>query len=307
MLSTVSKNFFLYVSQHKGLNKAARKWGLKFGAAQVVAGVTIDHAIQTVQELNNKGILCTLDHLGEFVHSTEEALQATEYNVRTLEAIGKAGVKSHLSVKMTQLGLDIDREFCVKNMCQILDAAKRTNNFVRIDMEDYAHCQITLDILRELREVYGFDNVGTVIQAYLHRAHNDVKDLKGISLRLVKGAYKEDPAVAYQDKKEIDGNYMKIIKEHLQSGSYTAIASHDHHIIAKVKKFAEDNHISRDQFEFQMLYGFREELQESLVKEGYKMRVYVPFGDDWFGYFMRRLAERPQNVGFALRGFFSKK
>jgi len=307
MFSTISKNFFLYVSQHKGLNKAARKWGLKFGAAQVVAGVTIDHAIQTVKELNDKGILCTLDHLGEFVNSTEEALQATEYNVRTLEAIGKAGVNSHLSVKMTQLGLDIDREFCVKNMCQILDAAKRTNNFVRIDMEDYAHCQITLDILRELREVYGFDNVGTVIQAYLYRAHNDVKDLKGISLRLVKGAYKEEPAVAYQDKKEIDENYMKIIKEHLQSGSYTAIASHDHRIIAKVKKFAEDNDIPRTQFEFQMLYGFREELQESLVKEGYKMRVYVPFGDDWFGYFMRRLAERPQNVGFALRGFFSKK
>ncbi|MEK4146010.1 proline dehydrogenase [Robertmurraya sp. FSL W8-0741] len=307
MFSTISKNFFLYVSQHKGLNKAARKWGLKFGAAQVVAGVTIDHAIQTVKELNDKGILCTLDHLGEFVNSTEEALQATEYNVRTLEAIGKAGVNSHLSVKMTQLGLDIDREFCVKNMCQILDAAKRTNNFVRIDMEDYAHCQITLDILRELREVYGFDNVGTVIQAYLYRAHNDVKDLKGISLRLVKGAYKEEPAVAYQDKKEIDENYMKIIKEHLQSGSYTAIASHDHRIIAKVKKFAEDNDIPRTQFEFQMLYGFREELQESLMKEGYKMRVYVPFGDDWFGYFMRRLAERPQNVGFALRGFFSKK
>jgi len=307
MLATVSKNFFLYVSQHKGLNKAARKWGLKFGAAQVVAGMTIEDAIHSVKELNDKGILCTLDHLGEFVSSTEEALLATEYNVRTLEAIGKAGVQSHLSVKMTQLGLDIDRDFCVKNMCQILDAAKRTNNFVRIDMEDYAHCQVTLDILRELREVYGFEHVGTVIQAYLHRALDDVRALKGIPLRLVKGAYKEDPSVAYQDKKEIDENYMTIIKEHLLSGSYTAIASHDHHIIAKVKKFAADNKIPRNQFEFQMLYGFREELQESLVNEGYNMRVYVPFGDDWFGYFMRRLAERPQNVGFALRGLFSKK
>lgn len=306
MLATVSKNFFLYVSQNKGLNKAAKKWGLKFGAAQVVAGVTIDSAIQTVGELNKKGIVCTLDHLGEFVFSREEATVATEYNVRTLEAIAKSGVNCNLSVKMTQLGLDIDREFCVKNMCQILDAAKRTNNFVRIDMEDYSHCQVTLDILKELREVYGFDNVGTVIQAYLHRAVEDVKDLKGIALRLVKGAYKEDPSVAYQDKEVIDENYFTIIKTHLLSGSYTAIASHDHNIIEKVKKFAKENNISKEQFEFQMLYGFRTEMQQSLVNEGYKMRVYVPFGDDWFGYFMRRLAERPQNVAFAMKGFFSK-
>lgn len=306
MIATVSKNFFLYLSQNKGLNHAAKKWGLKFGAAQVVAGVTIEHAMQTVRELNKKGIVCTLDHLGEFVSSKEEAIHATEYNVRTLEAIGKTGVKSNLSVKMTQLGLDIDRDFCIKNMCQILDTAKRTNNFVRIDMEDYSHCQVTLDILRELREVYGFDNVGTVIQAYLHRSIDDVKDLKGIPLRLVKGAYKEDPSVAYQEKAVIDKNYMKLIEEHLLSGSYTAIASHDHEIIAKVKDFVKKNNIPNDQFEFQMLYGFRIELQQSLVKEGYKMRVYVPFGDDWFGYFMRRLAERPQNVSFALKGFFSK-
>ncbi|MEQ2529519.1 proline dehydrogenase [Bacillaceae bacterium CLA-AA-H227] len=306
MIATVSKNFFLYLSQNKGLNQAAKKWGLKFGAAQVVAGVTIEHAMQTVKDLNEKGIVCTLDHLGEFVSSREEAIQATEYNVRTLEAIGKTGVNSNLSVKMTQLGLDIDKDFCIKNMCQILDAAKRTNNFVRIDMEDYSHCQVTLDILRELREVYGFDNVGTVIQAYLHRSLDDVKDLKGIPLRLVKGAYKEDPSVAYQDKPVIDKNYMRLIEEHLLSGSYTAIASHDHHIIAKVKDFVKKNNIPNDQFEFQMLYGFRTELQQSLVKEGYKMRVYVPFGDDWFGYFMRRLAERPQNVSFAVKGFFSK-
>ncbi|RTR33093.1 proline dehydrogenase [Robertmurraya yapensis] len=306
MIATVSKNFFLYLSQNKGLNQAAKKWGLKFGAAQVVAGVTIEHAMQTVKDLNEKGIVCTLDHLGEFVSSREEAIQATEYNVRTLEAIGKTGVNSNLSVKMTQLGLDIDKDFCIKNMCQILDAAKRTNNFVRIDMEDYSHCQVTLDILRELREVYGFDNVGTVIQAYLHRSLDDVKDLKGIPLRLVKGAYKEDPSVAYQDKPVIDKNYMRLIEEHLLSGSYTAIASHDHHIIAKVKDFVKKNNIPNNQFEFQMLYGFRTELQQSLVKEGYKMRVYVPFGDDWFGYFMRRLAERPQNVSFAVKGFFSK-
>ncbi|MGB8272616.1 MAG: proline dehydrogenase family protein, partial [Priestia megaterium] len=140
----------------------------------------------------------------------------------------------------------------------------------------------------------------------LFRAEQDVKDLKGISLRLVKGAYQESPTVAYQEKKEIDNNYMRIIEEHLLSGSYTAIASHDHNIIEKVKEFAKKHHINRNQFEFQMLYGFRTDMQLSLAKEGYKMRVYVPFGNDWFGYFMRRMAERPQNVAFALKGFFSK-
>jgi proline dehydrogenase len=304
MIAEVSKNIFLYASQNKGLNKAAKKWGLKFGAAQVVAGVTIGSAMEKVKELNDKGLVCTLDHLGEFVYTREEALEATEYNVKTLEAIAKTGVNSNLSVKMTQLGLDIDRDFCVGNMRRILETAKETNNFVRIDMEDYSHCQITLDILRELRDTY--ENVGTVIQAYLYRSEQDVKELKGVPLRLVKGAYKEPVKVAFQDKQQIDENYFKIIKEHLLSGSYTAIASHDHNIIAKVKSFVKEHNISRDQFEFQMLYGFRTELQLKLVQDGYKMRVYIPFGDDWFGYFMRRLAERPQNVSFALKGLFSK-
>ncbi|MDN3017206.1 proline dehydrogenase [Paenibacillus sp. BSR1-1] len=304
MLAEVSKNVFLYASQSKGLNKAAKKWGLRFGASQVVAGDTIESAIKKVEELNKKGLVCTLDHLGEFVSSREEAIEATEYNVKTLEAMAKAGVNSNLSVKMTQLGLDIDRDFCVNNMRRILAAAKKHNNFVRIDMEDHAHCQITLDILSELRQTY--DNVGTVIQAYLFRAHEDVKELKGIPLRLVKGAYKESPEVAYQEKEKVDENYLKIIEEHLLSGSYTAIASHDHQIIAKVKEFTQKNNIPRDQFEFQMLYGFRTDMQLSLVQEGYKMRVYIPFGNDWFGYFMRRLAERPQNVAFALKGLLSK-
>ena len=189
-------------------------------------------------------------------------------------------------------------------MRRIVETAKKYDNFVRIDMEDYAHCQMTLDILRELRETY--DNVGTVIQAYLFRAEQDVKELKGVPLRLVKGAYQESPTVAFQDKAQIDENYMRIIEEHLLSGTYTAIASHDHNIIAKVKEFAHKNNIPRTQFEFQMLYGFRTDMQLSLAKEGYTMRVYVPFGNDWFGYFMRRLAERPQNVAFALKGFFSK-
>ncbi|MGZ9870220.1 proline dehydrogenase family protein [Priestia endophytica] len=304
MLANVSKNVFLHASQNRVLNKAAKKWGLRFGAGQVVAGDTIEGAMKKVRELNEKGLVCTLDHLGEFVSSREEATEATQYNVRTLEAMAANGVDCNLSVKMTQLGLDIDRSFCLDNMRRILDTAKQYNNFVRIDMEDYAHCQMTLDILRELRETY--DNVGTVIQSYLFRAEQDVKDLKGVPLRLVKGAYQESPTVAFQNKEDVDKNYVRIIEEHLLSGSYTAIASHDHNIIEKVKEMVEKYNIPRTQFEFQMLYGFRSELQLSLVQEGYKVRVYVPFGKDWFGYFMRRLAERPQNVAFALKGFFSK-
>jgi proline dehydrogenase len=304
MLSDVSKNVFLHVSRNPLLNKAAKKWGLRFGASQVVAGTSIESAMRKVQELNEKGLICTLDHLGEFVSSRTEAIDATIYNIKTLEAIAKKGLNSNLSVKMTQLGLDIDKDFCLDNMRQILDVAKKHNNFVRIDMEDHAHCQITLDILSELRKTY--DNVGTVIQAYLHRAEQDIKDLQGVSLRLVKGAYQESPEVAYQEKAKIDDNYMQIIKAHMINGSYTAIATHDHRIIDKVKAFTKEHHIPNDQFEFQMLYGFRTELQLRLVEEGYKMRVYIPFGVDWFGYFMRRLAERPQNIAFAFKGFFFK-
>lgn len=304
MLASVSKNFFLYVSRNKILNKAAKKWGLKLGASQVVAGDSIEKMVEKVKELNQKGLVCTLDHLGEFVTSKEEALEATESIVKTLEVMAAENLNGQLSVKLTKLGIDIDRPFCVKNMHRILEIAKSHHQFVTIDMEDYVHCQITLDILQELREKH--DHVGTVIQAYLFRSEQDVKALKGIPLRLVKGAYRESPHVAFQTKKDIDENYLKLIKYYLLSGSYTAIATHDHYIIAQVKQFVYENNISRDQFEFQMLYGFRKEMQQRLVTEEYKMRVYVPYGNDWFAYYMRRLAERPQNVSFALRGLFSK-
>jgi len=303
MFAKASKDFFLRVSKNKVLNRAAKRWGLRLGAAQVVAGDSIETMIGKVRELNEKGLVCTLDHLGEFVSSREEAIEATDHNVKTLEAIAKEELNSHLSVKLTQLGLDIDRNFCVQNIIRILNKAKNHQIFVRIDMEDYSHCQVTLDILRELRKNY--DHVGTVIQAYLFQAEQDVRNLKGIPLRLVKGAYKESPKVAFQNKKDIDENYFKLIKIHLLSGTHTAIATHDHQIIAKVKQFVREHQIPRNQFEFQMLYGFRVDMQQSLVNEGYKMRVYVPYGSDWFAYYMRRLAERPQNISFALKGLFS--
>jgi proline dehydrogenase len=304
MMETAMKNFFLFLSQNKAMNQAAKKWGLRFGANRFVAGETIREAIAKVRDLNNKGLVCTLDHLGEFVFSREEATECADYCIKTLDAIHESGVDCNLSLKLTQIGLDIDINLCRDNMRRILDTAKKYGNFVRIDMEDYGHCQQTLDLLHELRCDY--DNVGTVIQAYLYRTEKDMDDLKGVPLRLVKGAYKESPEVAYPDKKDVDENYKKIIKKHLLNGSYTAIASHDDQIIEYTKQIVKEYNIPRDQFEFQMLYGIRTQSQIELAQQGYKMRVYVPYGNDWYGYFMRRLAERPANVAFVLKGMFSK-
>ncbi|WP_421616996.1 proline dehydrogenase family protein [Brevibacillus sp. TJ4] len=301
------KNFFLFLSKNQTLNAAAKKWGLRFGANRFVSGETIDEAIAVVRQLNENGLTCTLDHLGEFVFSVEEANESADYCIKTLEAIHRSGVDCNLSLKMTSLGLDISRELCMTNMRRILDTAKQYGNiFVRIDMEDYAHNQVTMDILEEL--LHEYDNVGTVIQAYLYKAADDIEKLKDkkVNFRLVKGAYKESPEVAFPEKADTDENYKKIIRQHLLNGGYAAVATHDEQIIAYVKQLVEEHNIPRSQFEFQMLYGIRTQSQIDLAREGYKMRVYVPYGKDWYGYFMRRLAERPANVAFVLKGMFSK-
>ncbi|MFB5660390.1 proline dehydrogenase family protein [Alteribacillus sp. HJP-4] len=303
-MKQISRDFFLFLSKNRTLNHGAKKWGLQLGASKVVAGVTAESAMKTVKSLNEKNLMCTVDHLGEFVTDKKEAKEAADYCQRTLNLIAEYGVDCNLSLKLTQLGLDIDQDLCLNNMYNILLTAKKHGNFVRIDMEDYGHYQLTLDILAELRKK--FDNVGTVLQAYLYRAESDLDQLKGIPLRLVKGAYKESSDVAMQDKEKIDANFLTLIEKHLLNGSYTAIATHDHSIIEHVKKFVRVHNLPKDLFEFQMLYGFRNEMQLELVKEGYRFRTYVPFGDDWYGYFMRRLAERPQNVAFAVKGLFSK-
>lgn len=300
----IGRSFFMFLAESEFIKSKAIKWGPKLGVDQVIAGETLQEAMEVIGKLNSKGLSCTVDYLGEFVFNKEEAIESANQSIRTLEAIANTGVDCNLSVKLTSLGLDVDRNLCRDNMVRILEKAKETNNFVRIDMEDYSHLDATLDILHELRQ--SFDNVGTAIQAYLYRAERDVRNLKGVNLRLIKGAYKESPEVAYQKKADVDKNYLKIIKVHLLNGSYAAIATHDHNIINEVKKFAKENNIPKSQFEFQMLYGFRTELQEEIAKEGYKMRIYVPYGDDWYGYYMRRLAERPQNVRLALQGLFGK-
>lgn len=303
-MELIMRNMFQSLGKSRSANRLAKKYGLRFGAARFVAGETIQQSIAAVRGLNESGRVATLDHLGEFVSSKEEALESAEMCLQTLDAIAESGVTSNLSLKMTSLGLDINKELCVSSMKRILDRARQYGNFVRIDMEDYAHCQISLDIYRELRQEY--DNVGIVIQAYLYRTEQDIADLGeiGANLRLVKGAYKESQQVAFPEKIAVDQNYLSIIQKHLLGGHYTAIASHDKAIIEFTKEFVRQQGIRNEQFEFQMLYGICDDLQNQLVKEGYRLRVYVPYGVDWFGYFMRRLAERPANVWFVLKNMF---
>lgn len=298
------RNMFQALGKSRSANRLAKKYGLRFGAARFVAGETIKQSIDAVRKLNEDGRVATLDHLGEFVFSEAEAAESADMCIQTLDAIASSGVQSNLSLKMTSLGLDISRDLCVSNMKRILNRARMHNNFVRIDMEDYAHCQVSLDIYRELRQE--FDNVGIVIQAYLFRTEQDIADLNELNanLRLVKGAYKESPEVAFPEKKDVDDNLKKIIRQHLLNGNYTAVASHDEAIINYTKALVSEHGIAKDRFEFQMLYGICEDLQKQLASEGYKVRVYVPYGVDWFGYFMRRLAERPANVWFVLKNMF---
>jgi proline dehydrogenase len=300
------KNFFLFLSTNKVLTKLAKKYGLRFGATRFVAGETTDKVIEVIKELNQKGLDVTLDYLGEFVDSREEAVQTTEFTIDVIKRIGSQKLLSQVSVKLTALGLDISEEFVLNNMRRILEAAKENNMFITIDMEDYTRCQKTLEIFKILRLEH--ENIGTVLQAYLFRTMNDIEDLNEYSacLRLVKGAYKESVDVAFPEKRDVDENFKKIIEKHLLNGNFTSVATHDEEMIKYTKELVNLHQIPNDQFEFQMLYGIRPERQLELVKEGYRMRVYVPFGTDWYGYFMRRLAERPANVAFVLKGIFKK-
>ncbi|MBW5448267.1 proline dehydrogenase [Cohnella sp. CFH 77786] len=305
-METMLRNAFQLLGRSRTANLMARKYGLRLGAGRFVAGQSVEQAIQAVRKLNAEGMKATLDHLGEFVGTGEEAAESARMCIRTLEAIADSGVDSNLSLKLTSLGLDLGEDLCMRNMRTILETARKYGNFVRIDMEDSSHCQMTLDLFRRLRSEY--ENVGVVIQAYLYRSGQDVEDLKALraNLRLVKGAYKEPPAVAFPHKNQVDDNFRKIIRQQLESGNYAAIATHDETVVEDMIAFIRERGIPNDAFEFQMLYGIAEHLQRRLVREGYRVRIYVPYGADWFGYFMRRLAERPANVWFVMKNWFRK-
>lgn len=298
------KNFFLYLSKNRLLNASAKKVGLKFGAKRFIAGETFEQAAKKIKKLNDDGLVVTVDYVGEFIETEKEANEMTEGSINAIKTIRKHNLNSHLSLKMTSMGLDISDEVVLRNMRRILDTAKENNVYVTIDMEDYSHCQKTIDIFHILAKEY--KNLGTVIQSYLYRSEKDVEDISQYApmIRFVKGAYKESSEVAYPDKKDIDQNLEKLIKQYLNYGHYTMVASHDEKIIEFTKTYAKENNIPKSQFEFQMLYGICVDLQKKLVKEGYTVRVYVPYGTDWYGYFMRRLAEKPSNVMLVLKGLF---
>lgn len=282
--------------------------GLPFAtrmAKRFVAGETLDDAISAVRVLNAKGLLATLDHLGENVHSEADAERAAQAYLDLLDKIAATGVNSNVSLKLTQLGLDVGEDVCIKNMRRILERARNNNNFVRIDMEGSPYTERTLKVFRTLREDYEFKNVGIVIQAYLYRSEQDVRELasEGANIRLCKGAYNEPAEVAFPVKADVDANYVKLMQIYLDEksrakGAYIGVATHDDNMINATKAFATAHNIGKDQFEFQMLYGIRPQMQEQLAAEGHKMRVYVPYGTEWYPYFMRRLAERPANVWF---------
>ncbi|MBS4220819.1 proline dehydrogenase family protein [Bacillus sp. FJAT-49711] len=300
------RTFFLFLSKNRFLTKMAKKYGLRFGASKFVAGETIEEAVHVIKELNNKGLSVTIDFLGEFVDSEQEANVMADNSIHAIQAIRKERLNAQLSLKLTSMGLDISDELVLYNMRRIMDVAARNQVFVTIDMEDYARCEKILQVYKMLKSEY--ENIGTVLQAYLYRAEQDLNHLArhSANLRLVKGAYKESAEVAFPFKEEVDKNFKKLIAAHILNGHFTAVATHDEKIIEYMKLFVLEKQIDYDLFEFQMLYGIRSERQLELVKEGYNMRVYVPYGKDWYGYFMRRLAERPANVAFVLKGIFKR-
>ncbi|MEK4396447.1 proline dehydrogenase [Bacillus sp. FSL K6-2860] len=305
-MESVTRNFFLFLSKSSLLNHIARNWGSAVASKKIIGGKDFESAISVIKRLNDQGMAVTVDHLGEFVTKAEIANERTNECIQTIQRIAEAGLNSHVSLKMTSLGLDIDDDLVYRNMKSILDTAEKHRIMVTIDMEDEQRCQKTLDIFKEMKSQYEY--VSTVLQAYLYRTEKDLDDLNELQpfLRLVKGAYKESAEVAYPNKKDVDQNYQKLIEKQLLTGNYTAIATHDDKMIEFTKNIVKKHNIPTSQFEFQMLYGMRSETQQALVKEGYQMRVYTPYGREWYGYYMRRLAERPANIAFALKGMTRK-
>ena len=274
-----------------------------------VAGETVDEAIQVVKKLRGQGIDVTFDQLGESVTNETEACASKDSYLRALDAIAASQVSSQVSVKLTQMGLDINTDLCLANLRQILKRAKQVGTLVTIDMEDSQHTQVTLNVFKTLREE--FDNVGIVLQSYLYRSEEDFKALMalGANIRLCKGAYKEPAEVAFPQKKDVDANYAKLAQLFFDSNAatnraYLDLATHDEKIIAGAKEYVTAHNVDRTRFEFQMLYGIRSDLQRKIVADGYTMRVYVPCGTHWYPYFMRRLAERPANVIFLISNLF---
>lgn len=309
------RSILIYLSKASWARNLVTRWSVAWKvASRFVAGEKLSDAVRTVEELNRAGINATLDHLGEHTDSAEAADRATGEIIEMLEAIHKAGVRSNASIKLTQIGLAIDFDLCAKNLRAILSCARELNNFVRIDMEDSPWVEKTLGLYRQMRRE-GFENTGVVIQSYLYRSEEDVRKLmaEGGRIRLCKGAYKEPADVAYPHKGDVDANYDRLTRIMLDACEKAgcpeisedgvlpppaALATHDEARVDYALSYAETIDFPKSSLEFQMLYGIRRDLQDSLVQKGYPVRVYVPFGSEWYPYFTRRLAERPANLWF---------
>jgi proline dehydrogenase len=291
----------LYLSNQQQIFNFVRHNGLaKSFANRFVAGETLDSALRAVAELNGKGLTASLDLLGESVHNEREARDAGRQYVEILDRIHERKLDANASVKLTAMGLDVSEDLCVSIMHQILERARDYRSFVRLDMESSAYTDRTLRLFEDRLYPSYPENVGIVLQSALRRTESDTRHANALRcrVRLCKGAYLEPPSVAYPDKADVDANYVRCMRLLMSEGNYPGLATHDERIIDEAKRYAEAQGIARDRFEFQMLYGVRRDLQERLVGEGYRCRVYVPFGTQWYPYLMRRLAERPANLAF---------
>ena len=317
------RSFLIYLSKAAWAQRLVTSWKLAWRAAsRFVAGSTVQDAINTVAELNTKGINATVDHLGEATTTPDEAVKATQDILELLDQINSSHIRANVSVKLSQIGLALDEGLCENNLGQILTRARQYQNFVRIDMEDTPFTDKTIGMYQRMRQK-GFENTGLVVQSYLYRTEKDMRPLlaEGTRFRLVKGAYKEPSNLAFPKKADVDANFdcltQILIDGALAKGSQPlssdghippipAIGSHDEKRLAFAKAYAEKVGLPSRAIEFQMLYGIRRDLQEKCVREGYPVRIYVPYGTQWYPYFMRRLAERPANVWFFISNFFRK-
>jgi proline dehydrogenase len=300
----ISKSALIWLSRKEGLKDFATRFGFfKKLTTRFVAGETIDEVIPYIRQINSENCTASFDHLNEAVGSKSEAEREVVEYLNILERISETQLRSNVSIKLTQFGLGLDPELAYRNARRVVEDAHGRGNFVRVDMEDSAVTQVTIDIFKRLRAEFGLNDVGIVLQSYLHRTYADAQELIKLParIRICKGAYNEPPEVAYPDKKDVDANYIKVMQLLLSSGTYHGVATHDPKMIDATVDFASREGIGKDKFEFQMLYGIRRDLQTQLARDGFNMRVYVPYGKHWYPYFMRRLAERPANIWFVMK------
>jgi proline dehydrogenase len=300
----VTRSALIWLSGQEGLKDFATRFSFfKKLTTRFVAGETIDEVIPYIREINAENCTASFDHLNESVDNPAEANKEVEEYLQILKRIDETRIRSNVSIKLTQFGLELDPELAYNNARRVVLDAHQRGNFVRVDMEGSNVTQVTLDIFKRLRSEFGLNDVGIVLQSYLRRTYDDAKELVKLParIRICKGAYSEPPEVAFPDKKDVDDNYVKVMQLLLSSGVYHGIATHDPKMIDATVDFAQREGIGKEKFEFQMLYGIRRDLQRQLARNGYNVRVYVPYGKHWYPYFMRRLAERPANIWFVMK------